>query len=49
MLYAKRSAACSDSPMSIAQALKHQHAEFFMEAFAEEISSLKEMKTFVEY
>ena len=35
--------------MSIAQALKHEYAAFFMDAFAEEIHSLKEMKTFIEF
>ena len=35
--------------MSIVQALKHENAAFFMDAFAQEINSLNEMKTFIEY
>ena len=40
MLLAKRNANISDNPMSIGQALKHEYADSFMAAFAEEISSL---------
>ena len=43
MLLAKCTANVSDSPMSIAKALRHEHADAFMAAFAEEIASLKTM------
>ena len=46
MLIAKRNINISDNPMSIAQALKHEYAESFMAAFADEISSPQDMKTF---
>ena len=49
MLLAKCTAKISDSPMSIAQALRHEQADAFMAAFAEEIASLKTMKTFIEF
>ena len=49
MLIAKRHANISDNPMSINQALRHEYADSFMAAFAEEISSLKDMKTFITY
>ena len=45
----KRNANITDNPMSIAQDLKHEHADAFMAAFAEEISSLNTMQTFVEF
>ena len=49
MLLAKRDIALSDSPMSISQALRHRYADQFMEAFASEISSLKDMNTFIAF
>ena len=49
MLTAKRRIIISDDPMAIAQALWHEYAEQFMTAFAEEISLLKAVKTFVEF
>ena len=49
MLVAKRNASITDRPMSIAQALRQEHADVFMAAIAEEISSLKTMQTFVEF
>jgi hypothetical protein len=49
MLKAKRKLPVSNSPMSIKQALAHPCATEFMEAFAAEVQSLKDMKTFVEY
>ena len=49
MLIAKSKINITNDPMSIAEALRHEHADDFMIAFAEEISSLKTMKTFVEY
>ena len=49
MLTAKRHANISDSPMAVAQALRHEHADAFMAAFAEEIVSLKTMQTFIEF
>ena len=49
MLMAKRYANITDSPMSITQALKHEYADAFMAAFAEEIASLKTMQTFIEF
>ena len=49
MLAAKRNTSITDNPMSIAQALRHEHADAFMTAFAEEILSLNPMQTFVEF
>ena len=49
MLVAKRTINLSVDPMPISQALRHQYADQFMAAFADEISSLKDMKTFVTY
>ena len=46
---AKCQANITDSPMSVAQALRHEHADAFMAAFAEEIASLKTMQTFIEF
>ena len=43
MLKAKLDVNISDSPMSIKQALRHKYADQFMQAFSEEISSLKEI------
>ena len=38
-----------DDPMSIAQAFRHAYIDQIMATFAEEISSLKTMKAFVEF
>ena len=39
----------SDDPLSIAQALRRKYADQFMADFAEEISSLNTMQTFIEF
>ena len=39
----------TDSPMSIREALMHPYADQFMKAFADEIASLRNMETFVEF
>ena len=49
MLKAKLDFNIGDSPMSISQALKHKYSNEFMQAFSDEITSLKDMKTFTEY
>ena len=49
MLKAKLATNINDHPMSIRQALRHTYANEFMAAFAEEISSLVDMKTFVAF
>ena len=49
MLKAKRTCSISDSPMPIKQALAHPYADEFIKAFAAEVQSLKDMKTFTEY
>jgi hypothetical protein len=49
MLKTKLDVNLSDSPMSIKQALRHKYADEFMRAFAEEINSLNDMSTFVEF
>ena len=49
ILTAKRAASISDMPMSISQALRHEYAEHFMAAFPDEINSLKDVKTFIEF
>ena len=41
--------AISNSPMFIREALAHPYADHFMRAFAEEIASLRSMKTFTEF
>ena len=49
MLMENRHANITDSPMSVAQALRHEHADAFMPEFAEEIAYLKTMQTFIEF
>jgi hypothetical protein len=49
MLKTKRKHDIADSPMSIKQALAHPCAEEFIQAFAAEVQSLKDMKTFTEF
>jgi hypothetical protein len=49
MLKAKSKYSVPNDPMSIKQALAHPCASEFMEAFAAEIQSLKDMNTFTEY
>ena len=49
MLKAKIDVNLSDSSMSIKQALRNKYASEFMTAFGEEINSLIDMKTFIEY
>jgi hypothetical protein len=49
MLRARKTISISDEPMSIEQALQHPYAVEFMQAFGDEIQSLKDMKTFRKY
>jgi hypothetical protein len=49
MLKAKNKHAVSDSSMSIKQALNHPCATGFIYAFAAEVQSLKDMRTFTEF
>ena len=49
ILKAKINRNVSQMPMSIASALRHLSALDFMDAFASEIASLKDMNTFIPY
>jgi len=49
MLRARKTISISDEPISIEEALQHPYAVEFMQAFGDEIQSLKDMKTFRKY